>query len=237
MPRTTSLSWTGYPCKSVSIGSVNEMPATQHVERWETAPYLCIALQHLEEVCVENKTNRYILHCRRHCIENHLPHACLISVASFPKILETPMFARRWLPICPAPTPHIRCLFVELIQQLLNLPQRIYLLLFTWAVVVVCYCKVLTEVLSATSRFDSLARCGVLLLEGGADKVTTKQWLLVLGAKPVINLWLWGEAICKKHTKHLVHLSAVKGNKIRVLSASCSIRIGPEICCSNCPIN
>jgi len=89
----------------------------------------------------------------------------------------------------------------------------------------------------ATSCFDSLARHGVLLPEGGTDEVTTKQWLLVLGAKPVIDLWLWGEAICKKHTKHLVHLSAVKGNKIHVLSASRSICIGPEICCSNCPIN
>ncbi len=54
------------------------------------------------------------------------------------------------------------------------------------------------------SRFDSLARRGVLLPEGRADEVTTKQWLLVLGAKPVINLWLWGEAICKNHTKNLV---------------------------------
>ena len=101
--------------------------------------------------------------------------------------------------------PHIHCLFVELIQQLLNLPQQICLLLFTWAVAVVGYCKVSAEVLPATSRFDCLAHRGVLPPEGGADEVTTKQWLLVLGAKPIIDLWFWGEAICKKHTKHFAH--------------------------------
>ena len=110
--------------------------------------------------------------------------------------------------------PHIFCLFVELIQELLNLSQRIYLLLFVWAVAVVGYCKVATKVLPATSRLNCLARCTVLLCEGVADEVITKQQFLVLRAKPVLKLWLGGEAICKEYTKHLVQLGTVKKKSV-----------------------
>jgi hypothetical protein len=137
------------PYKSTSIGWVNETPATEHIGQWETAPDLCIALPHLEVVCGKNKTNRYILHCRRCHIENHSPHGCMIFEALFPKLFETPMFAHRGYPFTRY--PHILCLFVELIQELLNLPQRIYLLLFAWAVAVAGHCKVPMEVLPATS--------------------------------------------------------------------------------------
>ena len=204
MPCTTSLSWPGYPCKAASIGLVNKMPATQHGRR---QLQIFVLLYNIWRRSVsKNKMNRHILRPRRHRIENHPPHACMRFEASFPKLHETPKFARRWLPICLALT--FLCLFVELIQQLLNLPQRIYLLLFTWAVTVVGYSKVLKEVLPATSRFDSLACRRVLLPEGGADEVTTKQWLLVLGEKPEIELWLWVEAICKS-TPNILYISVL----------------------------
>ena len=111
--------------------------------------------------------------------------------------------------------PHILCLFVELIQELLNLPQRIHILIFTWAFAVVGYCKLAAEVLPATSRFDSLARCRVLPPEGGADEVTTKQWLLVLGAKPVID---FGVRSFAKSTPNILYISLLSKEKKSVYS-------------------
>ena len=87
--------------------------------------------------------------------------------------------------------PRLAPYLVELVDQALDLPKWILLLLLPRILTVVLHCEVKAEVLPTPNCLDGVPRCQILPSKRLADHVLAKQWLFLLRAEPEVKLGLW----------------------------------------------
>jgi hypothetical protein len=133
--------------------------------------------------------------------------------------------------------PHLCCVVIQLVKEMLHLPQRILCRLLLCVFVKVEHAHKTLEVLPPSEASDGLPSPRELLVHRLCNEVITKDlvWL-----EPHINSWARQKAIQEQEPDHLVDLSRIKRFIIFVDCASktstlyCSSCIG---CVDHAPLD